>query len=218
MSQIHPLDFQKTQEKMSALFAKLESPVLKGVQVAWPTADPDAPVEAWPQRVPDLYLGEPIVVSAAMSNTGGEVKLTGLNGEARWQATLPLASASQGAGMGVWWAREKIGALTDSLREGKSAAEVRSAVVEVALSHHLVSPYTSLVAVDLTPVRRPEDPLKTAALPVNLPDGAEHEAIFGTPPGVLPRTATDARLNFMLGLLLLMVASGLWIARRRITV
>ncbi len=209
---------EEVKEKMSALFAKLESPVLKGVQVAWPTSDPDAPVEAWPQRVPDLYLGEPIVMSAALSNARGDVKLTGLNGEARWQATLPLASASQGAGMGVLWAREKIGALTDSLRDGKSEAEVRPAVVEVALSHHLVSQYTSLVAVDLTPARRQDDPLKTAGLPVNLPDGAEHEAIFGTEPGELPRTATDARRNFMLGLLLLIVASGLWCARRRIAV
>ncbi len=209
---------EEVKEKMSALFAKLESPVLKGVQVTWPILDGDAPVEAWPERIPDLYLGEPIVVSAALSSAGGAVKLNGLNGEARWQANLPLASASRGTGMGVLWAREKIAALTDSLREGKSEALVRPAVVEVAMSHHLVSQYTSLVAVDRTPVRRLDDPLKSAALPVNLPDGAEHEAIFGTQPGELPRTATDARINFMLGFLLLLVASLLWQVRRRITV
>ncbi|MFM9884626.1 MAG: marine proteobacterial sortase target protein [Burkholderiales bacterium] len=209
---------EEVKDKMSVLFAKLESPVLKGVQVAWPQTGSGAQVESWPERVPDLYLGEPIVVTAALGNMGGEVKLTGMNGDARWQATLPLASASQGAGMGVLWAREKIGALTDSLRDGKSEAEVRPAVVDVALAHHLVSKYTSLVAVDRTPVRRPDDPLKTAALPVNLPDGAEHEAIFGSQPGELPRTATDARLNFTLGFLLLMVASGLWYARRRFAV
>ncbi|MFN0302125.1 MAG: marine proteobacterial sortase target protein [Burkholderiales bacterium] len=209
---------EEVKEKMSALFAKLESPVLKGVRVAWPKSDTDAPVEAWPHRVPDLYLGEPIVVSAALSSAGGEVKLTGLNGDALWQATLPLASASPGTGMGVLWAREKIGALTDSLRDGQSEALVRPAVVEVALSHHLVSQYTSLVAVDRTPVRRPDDPLKSIALPVNLPDSAEHEAVFGTQPGELPRTATDARFNIMLGFLLLLVASLLWQYRRRIAV
>jgi len=201
----------EVKQKMAVLFAKLESPVLKGVQVVWPQGHSGAQVEAWPQRVPDLYLGEPIVISAALDQAQGEVKLSGLNGEAQWQATLPLSSASAGTGMGVLWAREKIGALTDSLRDGKSEDDVRPAVVQVALAHHLVSKYTSLVAVDPTPVRHPDDPLKSAALPVNLPEGGVHEAVFGE----LPQGATDARLNFMLGLMLLLIASVLWQMRRR---
>ncbi len=87
-------------------------------------------------------------------------------------------------------------------------------MVQVALQHHLVSKYTNLVAVDRTPVRHQDDPLKTALLPANLPDGAEHEAIFGTQDGELPRGATDARLHCMVGLLLLLIAGGLWRARR----
>ena len=213
----------EVKEKMAGLFAKLESPVLKGVQVAWPqpvnAIAGGMKVEAWPQRVPDLYLGEPIVISAALAGAGGEVQLTGMNGDLPWKASLPVASASNGSGMGVLWAREKIGALTDSLREGKSEDEVRSAVVQVALEHHLVSKYTSLVAVDKTPVRRADDPLQTAALPGNLPDGTVHAAIFGGQQGELqgelPQGATDARLNLMLGLMLLLVASVLWQMRRR---
>jgi Ca-activated chloride channel family protein len=205
---------EEVKEKMATLFAKLESPVLKGVQVTWPQSK----VEAWPQRVPDLYLGEPIVVSAALNGTSGEVKLTGLNGDAPWQTTLPLNVAHTGAGMGVLWARGKIDALTDSLHEGKSEDEVRPAVVQVALAHHLVSRYTSLVAVDQTPARSANDPLKSTALPVNLPDGAVQEAIFGEPQGELPRGATDARFNLMLGLVLLLMASVLWQMRRRTAV
>jgi Ca-activated chloride channel homolog len=206
---------EEVKEKMAVLFAKLESPVLKGVQVAWPQSQ----VEAWPQRVPDLYLGEPIVVSAVLNSANGEVKLSGLNGDAPWQTTLPMAAAHTGAGMGVLWARGKIDALTDGLREGKSEDEVRPAVVQVALAHHLISKYTSLVAVHQTPVRPAGDALKSAAVPVNLPDGAVQEAIFGEPQrdlqGELPKGATDARFNLMLGLMLLMLASLMWRARRR---
>ncbi len=197
----------EVKEKMATLFAKLESPVLKGVQVAWPQAQ----VEAWPQRVPDLYLGEPIVISAVLDRMQGEVKLSGMNGETQWQSALPLAAAHPGAGMGVLWAREKISALTDSLREGRSEDEVRPAVVQVALAHHLVSKYTSLVAIDPMPVRRTNDPLKRTAVPMNLPDGTVQEAIFGE----LPQGATDARFNLMLGLVLLLMAAVMWRMRRR---
>ena len=206
----------EVKQKMAELFAKLESPVLKGVQVAWPNTESNGPVDAWPRRIPDLYLGEPIIISAVLNGSKGNVKLSGLNGASNWETILPMATASRGTGMGVLWAREKIGALTDSLREGKTEEEVRPAVVQVALEHHLVSQYTSLVAVERTPVRRLDDPLNTTGLPVNLPDGADHESIFGTQQGELPRGATTAQLNFAYGFLLLLLASLLWQLRRRI--
>ena len=205
---------EEVKEKMTALFQKLESPVLKGIQVAWPEAK--GPADAWPRRIPDLHLGEPLIVSAALDDAKGSVKLIGLNGESIWDATLPMAQATPGTGMGVLWAREKIGALTDQLKEGKAEDEVRSAVVQVALQHHLVSQYTSLVAIDRTPVRRSDDPLKTAALQVNLPDSADYEAIFGTQQGELPRGATSAQLNFAYGFLLLLLTSLLCQVRRRL--
>ena len=209
---------EEVQEKMSALFAKLESPVLKGVQVAWPQQKGGVKVEAWPQRVPDLYLGEPIVISAALATADGEVQLAGMNGDLPWKASLNVTSANSGNGMGVLWAREKIGALVDSLREGKSEDEVRPAVVQVALEHHLVSKYTSLVAVDKTPARPAHESLKSAVVPGNLPDGQVHEAIFGEQHGELPQGATDARLNLTLGTLLLLMAGVLWRVRGRIRV
>jgi Ca-activated chloride channel family protein len=209
---------EEVQEKMSALFAKLESPVLKGVQVSWPRVPGGAKVEAWPQRVPDLYLGEPIVISAALTGAQGDIQLSGMQGDLPWKASLPLSAASRGQGMGVLWAREKIGALIDTQRDGRPEEEVRPAVVQVALEHHLVSKYTSLIAVDKTPVRPTGEWLNTAALPGNLPDGQVHAAIFGGQQadlqGELPQGATDARLNLLLGMLLLTLAAGLRHVRR----
>ncbi len=200
---------EEVKEKMGQLFAKLESPVLKGVDIAWPGA-----VEAWPKRVPDLYLGEPIVVSASLDKPEGEIKLTGLRGEVNekpWHATLPLADARTGKGMGVLWAREKIQSLIDSQRDGAKEEEVRDAVVEVALAHHLVSKYTSLVAVDKTPVRPKEDELQSGAIPTNLPEGWEYGKVFGE----LPQGATDSLWNLLAGFLTLLLAIGLYLTARR---
>src|SRR6266508_616389 len=63
----------EVQEKMTALFEKLESPVLTNVEVRFD--DPAA--EMWPTRVPDLYAGEPVVVTVKFANPGGRVIVSG---------------------------------------------------------------------------------------------------------------------------------------------
>jgi Ca-activated chloride channel family protein len=100
------------------------------------------------------------------------------------------------------WARKKISGLMDRLREGGDRDEVRGAVVTVALRHRLVSAYTSLVAVDLTPARTADAALATGLVPTNLPAGAVHEKIFGT----LPQTATAMELYLVMGLAWLAMA------------
>ncbi|MFM9971845.1 MAG: marine proteobacterial sortase target protein [Burkholderiales bacterium] len=203
----------EVKEKMLALFAKLESPVLKGLRIEWPNG---AQVESWPARIPDLYLGEPLVVSFAVNSMAGEVKVSGMRGDAPWASSLNLDSAAQGKGMGVLWARAKIAALNDSVREGASEETVKPQVLQVALEHHLVSKYTSLVAVDKTPARPADSALKTTAMPTNLPEGWVAEGVMGEQMyGELPRGATDMRFNLLFGLLLL--ATALVMSRRKLT-
>ena len=199
---------EEVKDKMGTLFAKLESPVLKGIEITWPAG---AHAETWPKRMPDLYLGEPIVVSAALDKLEGELRITGLRGDVAWQATLPFGEARSGRGMGLLWARARIASLVDSLRDGAREDDVREAVVDVALAHHLVSKYTSLVAVDKTPVRPVDADLKSGAVPTNLPEGWEFEKVFGE----LPQGATDSRWNLLAGFLALLLASGLYRSARR---
>jgi Ca-activated chloride channel family protein len=186
-------DVREVEEKMAKLFAKIEAPVLKDVAIRW--AD-GTPLETFPPRVPDLYLGEPIVVSAAFSRTAAStVIVSGLRGNQPWSVALTPSADSDASGVGALWARAKIATLMDELRTGGDAAEVRKAVVQVALEHHLVSAYTSLVAVDVTPANATGS-LRTALLKANLPRGSEMA-------GAIPQTDTAATLQFLLGLLAL---------------
>jgi len=203
---------EEVREKMSGLFAKLESPVLKGVKIDWPEG---AAAEAWPARIPDLYAGEPVMVSAALDKAVGAARVSGLRGDAPWRQDLLLDQPAQGSGIGVLWARDKIGALMDAAREGASAEETRAKVIELALTHHLVTKYTSLIAIDRAPVRAPDLDLKIAALPTHLPEGQSYEAIFGTQAdapqfGTLPQGATDSRFNLLVGALMLLFATLLF--------
>ncbi len=198
---------EEVRARMSELFARLESPVLKNVTVAWQGA---GAVDASPAQLPDLYLGEPVLVSAALERPVGNVVVSGTRDGVRWESVLDLAEASRGRGLGVLWARRRIEALMDSLHDGADAETVRRDVVALALDHHLVSRYTSLVAVDRSPARPADKPLESSAVPVNLPAGMDHAAVFGE----LPAGATDARWNLLVGSFALVCAALLWGASR----
>ncbi len=201
-------DVREVEEKMAKLFARLESPVLTGIEVRWPEG---AAVEAWPPRVPDLYLGEPIVLSARLSGLAADVVVTGRRNRREWKVSLPLDGRGGGAGMGVLWARRKIESLLDSIHDGAPAEEVRAQVVALGLEHHLVTKHTSLVAVDVTPVRPGEAKLHRRDVATSLPHGWTMNGVFGT----LPQTATSGPEHARVALLALLLAAVLWVARRR---
>lgn len=189
--------------KMDALFAKLESPVLKDVRIDWGAA---SDVVAWPQRIPDLYAGEPVMVVFSAEQLPSEIEVAALAGDHPWRVAVPVTDARGQDTLSTLWAREKIASLMDRLREGAPEHDIRHAVVAVALQYHLVSRFTSLVAVDKTPVRDAAASLKTAAVPTNLPEGWSYEAVFGE----LPRGASGLRCDLLIGAALLLLAGPLW--------
>jgi hypothetical protein len=195
-------DVREVKEKMTALFRKLESAALTDIAIDWP-----AGADAWPRIVPDLYAGEPVVIAAQFNANAatGNIALSGRRAGAMWGALLPASSLGNEPGVGVLWARAKIDALMDAGRKGAAEEEVRSAVLDVALTHHLVSKFTSLVAVDVTPTRPAGIAASKTALPGNIPEGL-------TGFDQLPRTATPAPLLLVAGALMLALAAilALW--------
>jgi Ca-activated chloride channel family protein len=180
---------------MAALLAKLERPALTDIAAAWPAET----VEMLPARVPDLYEGEPVVLVArvpgGLGDAPGALRLSGRRGEARWEHALPLAGGRGEEGIARLWGRARIADLMASLRLGADAAEVRREVLETALRFHLMSRYTSLVAVDTTPARPAGAAVLRRNVGLNLPEGWSYEKIFGDllppsqPPALPPRDA-----------------------------
>jgi Ca-activated chloride channel family protein len=179
--------------RMGEFFAKLENPVLADIELQWP--DPDA--ETWPEQVPDLYAGRPVVVTARLGTIHGELAATGVRANQSWEARTPLSVGAVRAGVNRLWARRKIASIMDQLARGVAEDEVRPQVVELALGHHLVSRYTSLVAVDVTPSRPLDKKVRSGAVPTNLPAGWKYEKVFGT----LPKGGTASRFYLLTAVL-----------------
>jgi Ca-activated chloride channel family protein len=222
-------------ERMRALLVKLESPAVTDLTATF--SEPG--IDVTPARLPDLYRGEPLTLSARMGQARGTLTLTGRIGGQPWQTQLHLDAAQDGTGIGKLWARAKIAeAETARLTGGLTAEAADAAILRLALDYGLTTRLTSLVAVDATPRRPAGMRLASTELPLNLPAGWDFETVFGTqdeapqlppPPRraaapatqiaaaqavALPQTATDFEIRAWLGALLL--ALGLVLSRRRL--
>ena len=197
----------EVKDRMDAIFRKLERPVLTDVHVD----GLDGAAEMFPTRIPDLYDGEPVVVALKTQAGPLDVTVRGSIGSIPWTATVALKESPVRDGLSVYWARQKIAALMDQQYHGQDDSIVRQAVLDVALAHHLVSRYTSLVAVDTEPIRPTDKTLVLHAMKTNLPEGQGYQAIFG-----LPKTATSGQAQILLGLILLTLALLLWSHRTRV--
>jgi Ca-activated chloride channel family protein len=193
----------EVQEKMNALFRKLESPALTDLRIELPAG---AQAMLLPERIPDLYAGEPVVLTLKARALPPVVTLRGNLGGTPWQRDVALHAAEPGAGLSAHWGRTQIAALLDRRHAGASEDDTRTAVVRVALEHHLVSAYTSLVAVDVTPVRPGDAELHSHALKTNLPHGWDYQAVFGMGQG-----ATPGPLHVVVGLAALLVATLIYV-------
>ena len=180
-------DVQQVQERMSELFAKLDAPVMTSIDVR----SSDAAAESWPERVPDLYRGEPLVVAMRVHDANAKVILHGSIGNEPWTKELALPAPGTSESIARLWGREKIESLMDHLSDGSDPKGVEAAVISVALQHHLVSQYTSLVAIDQTP-QGLNPTCKSELLPAD-------NSATGDQAGTLPQTATPAALMLWIG-------------------
>jgi Ca-activated chloride channel family protein len=198
----------EVQDKMNELFRKLESPVLSDITVNWPE---QANLETWPQNLPDLYLGKPILITARADSLPDKIMVNGKIAGTDWNGELNLQGGQEKSGLSVLWARNKIKALMDQMHGSDEAENIRNEIINTALSNHIVTKYTSLVAVDVTPSGAPSAPLKQHAIHINFPQGWEYNRVFGNH---MPATATSAPLYFVIGLLLLGLSIVVWITRK----
>ena len=171
------------------------------ILVEWPTG---ITTESYPETIPDLYAGEPIVIKALLDNEpkqGDLLKVSGNSALGTWGAELVINDGDPSPGVGSLWARARIDDLMDRERRGAAHEVIRKAIIDTALAHHLVSKYTSLVAVDKTPVRPQNEHLSKEQVPNLLPYGQDMQAIFG-----FPATATYAPVYLIKGVILIVAA------------
>ncbi|MEL6316280.1 MAG: marine proteobacterial sortase target protein, partial [Pseudomonadota bacterium] len=199
-------DLGEVRARMEALFAKIETPAMTDVDVAIDLAAgaqaAGASAEIWPNPLPDLYVGDPVVATAKLPRDAeaASVRLSGRRGEVVWEATLPIAEAEPRVGVSKLWARQRIASLEsfrlspEAIRDQAAWEAIDREILATALEHDLVSRLTSLVAVDVTPTRPPEASAVSREVPLNLPAGWDAAAFFDSPDAPAPDAAPQPTL------------------------
>ena len=135
---VQRLDASGGTEVLSALRAALSRPAAIDFKIDW-----GASVDAWPQRIPDLYQGEVLLVVARFGTTlpPEDITVSGRVNEWAWQQQLQLTNelqpgnASVHSGVASVWARRKIAGLLDQNIAGRDEAAVCADVLPLALTH-----------------------------------------------------------------------------------
>ena len=191
--------------RMDELFAQIENPVLTDIRLIF-----QGEVEFYPNPVRDLFHGEPLLIAGRIDQLSGEsVELTGRTSAGIYRLNLPLKldEAPRESAIPTLWARRKVSRLMDDFRLG--APELKPEIVQFAIKHHLLTKFTSFVAVEHKIVNPDGNPF-LAAIPTEIPDGWVFEKVFGENSPLktmeMPRTASGAPLRGLIGLLLIGVA------------
>ena len=116
-----------------------------------------------------------------------------LNGHT-WVNAVRLKRSTHQSGLKVLFGRRMIESWMDNKVLGVDKEIVRKAIVDLGYYYHLVSQYTSLVAVDVTPT----DQLRE--LEFN-----QQELVKEEPYLSLAKTATSSQIQIIIGLLLLLL-------------
>lgn len=194
----------EVEEKVTQLFERIDAPVMNDIELQLVSEN----IDISPALIPDLYASEPLVVAIKADQLPEQITLQGRRQGRVWQQRLPLSDASENGGIHVAWAQKKVESLFDerAMQHDHANRDVlRHQMVDIALKHHLVTPFTSLVAVDKTPLRLELEALNNHLVNSNVPKGTQ----FG-----LARTATGMTHFIGAGCALLLLALGLiWVSR-----
>ncbi len=120
-------------------------PLLSGIQIAFPAGA--TAVDILPEKLPNLFAGRPLLITGRYSGKiSGDVAVTGDSATDR--ETYHVAAKSPAAEnwtIASLWALSKMADLQNPARAGQNDTEQAKSL---ALSYGLVSPFTSMIAVD----------------------------------------------------------------------
>ena len=221
-------DISMVKPKMQRLLEKLKKPALSNIKLNIKDAQEAFGFELYPSIIPDLYAGEPLVIAyrreltyASTPNSlpfsiEGEYLAKANDGSIKsniWASQLPALTGASELGIHKYWARLKIKDLYQQLNmKGRFSDDfntmkdnIKEAITAVVLSHHLVSQYTSLIAID--------HGLSEFALKENM----KNTKLRQYAQAQLPQTATPSLLFALLGCFIMITSGGyIAIARARL--
>ena len=193
--------------RADALRRYIQSPVLTKAKLA---AQGFEIYDVEPPGIPDVLAERPVIVFGKWrGERRGQLTLDGVAGDGRFRKTFDVAkapSSKDNAALRYLWARSRIARLDDYQHLQDDPDRVQQ-ITNLGLQYHLLTNYTSFLAVDQV-VRNP-DPASTRTVnqPLPMPQGVSDLAV-----GEFVPTSPEPELIALVGVAGAMAA---WARRRR---
>jgi Ca-activated chloride channel family protein len=160
-------------EVMTFYFERISHPALTDVAIDWRGM---SVTDLYPQRLPDLFAGRPIVVTGKFRGEPGEVMISGrAAGRGMEFAVAADESGGERSFIPNIWARLRIEDLANRQMVGGTAhPDLAREIRDTALEHGLMSQYTAFVAVDASE-RTAGERGTTVYQAVPVPDGVRYQ-------------------------------------------
>ncbi len=162
-------------EIMDRFNARISHPAMTDLSIDWGNMNV---TDVYPQILPDLIVGRPVVVTGRFTGERSVVKVGGRQGmqPTSFSVSVEDSTATKDhQGIASVWARLKIMDLMAQFsRTPDQAVELRQSVTQTALEYSLMSTFTAFVAVDSMSNTEGEFGT-TVAVPVNVPEGVKYE-------------------------------------------
>ena len=166
-------------EIMDRFNRRISHPAMTDLAIDWGQMEV---ADVYPQRLPDLIVGRPVVITGRFKGEPSTVKVNGRveMEPASFQVSLNEADATkEHTGIAAVWARLKIRDMMNHAAYAPDATEeIHDAVTQTALAYNLMSSFTAFVAVDSLTLTEGEFGT-TVAVPVPVPDGVKYETTVG---------------------------------------
>lgn len=164
-------------------YDRISSPVLTDVSVDFGKLDVK---EVFPRDVSDVWAEKPLYIKGKYLKPGaGTVTLKGFSGGKPYTQTLQVNFPEinhNNEVLGSIWARAKVDRLQQEdyagAQNGNINKELKDEIIQTALEHHIMTNYTSFVAVEEKTVTK-NGVSQTVTVPVELPEGVDREGVFG---------------------------------------
>lgn len=169
----------KGDEVGKKFYQRIASPVLTDVKVAFDGVEVK---EVFPKNVNDVWAQKPLYIKGRYIKAGaGTITLTGYQAGKPYKQTMQVnfpEDASANKGVASIWARAKVDRLMSEdwrgAQSGNPKKEIKDEIIRTALDHHIMTNYTSFVAVEEKTVTK-NGKLQTVAVPVEMVDGVSYD-------------------------------------------
>ena len=158
---------------MDDFFERISHPALTDLRIDWGGLQV---TEVFPHRVPDVFVGRPVILTGRFNGDSGTVRVVGNAVGRPVELAVPAKlgdTAATHRGLPSVWARMKIADLADQATY-ENHEDLPGQIKQVALDYGLMSAFTAFVAVDSTRQTAGKEGT-TVPVAVPVPEGVKYE-------------------------------------------